>query len=67
MAKVTMFDPPEGWRYGFPKPIPQDCLDSEELFRIYLVNNKYPDSMLDLAIKYSRYWETDDEADQGQD
>jgi hypothetical protein len=60
-----MFDPPEGWRYGFPKPIPQECLNNDELFRIYLVENKYPDHLLDLAMKHSRYWESEQEDLQG--
>lgn len=67
MAKVIMFDPPEGWRYGFPKPIPQECLENEEMFKIYLVENKYPDHLLDIAVKYSRYWEADDKEFEGQE
>ena len=59
--KVLMFDPPEGWRYGFPRPIPRECLESDEAFRKYLVECGYPDSMMDLAFKYSRYWEQSDD------
>jgi hypothetical protein len=45
MAKRTIIDPPEGWKYGFPKPIP--------------FGEGYPMDMIPLAIKYSRYWEED--------
>ena len=24
---VKMIDPPSGWKYGFPKPIPEDVKD----------------------------------------
>lgn len=54
---MYMIDPPKGWRYGFPKPISKECLESDIEFRKYLVNNGYPDHMLDLAFKHSRYWE----------
>ena len=59
--KVLMFDPPSGWRYGFPKPIPKKCIGNDMEFRKYLTENGYPDSMLDMASKYSRYWEVDEE------
>lgn len=52
---ITMVDPPEGWRYGFPK-----ALDETQTFRKFLLNNGYPRDMLELAEKYSRYWYTDD-------
>lgn len=52
MAKVTMIDPPEGWRYGFPKPIP-DGVDLAE----WLYGEGYPWDLIPLAIQYSRYWE----------
>jgi hypothetical protein len=48
---VTMVDPPEGWRFGFPKE-----LDETTTFRKFLLNNGYPRSMLELAERYSRYW-----------
>jgi len=55
MAKRTIIDPPEGWRYGFPKPIPDDITDLSE----WLFGEGYPMDMIPLAIKYSRYWEED--------
>ena len=56
-----MVDPPSGWKYGFPKPIPRNCIGNDMEFRKYLTENGYPDSMLDMASKYSRYWEQEEE------
>jgi hypothetical protein len=53
-----VIDPPEGWRYGFPKIIPNDMIiASEELFSKWLVSNGYPEDRLFEALRYSRYWE----------
>jgi hypothetical protein len=30
---VTMCDPPEGWKYGFPKPMPNNVENFEEWLR----------------------------------
>jgi len=48
----TMVDPPEGWRYGFPKQLPDGTVN----FQQWLVENGYPKDQVDLAVKYSRYW-----------
>lgn len=48
-------DPPEGWKYGFPK-----VLDETMTFRKFLLNNGYPREMLELAEKHSRFWEAHD-------
>lgn len=50
-----MFDPPSGWMYGFPKPIPKECIEDEDVLRAWLIEEGYPDP--DLAIRYSRYYE----------
>jgi hypothetical protein len=57
MNKVIMIDPPEGWKYGFPKSIPNGYLKNESLMRIWLSNEGYPEKDIDLALKYSRHWE----------
>jgi len=38
-----MIDPPNGYRYGFPKPIPNDVANVKE----WLVENGYPKSEID--------------------
>jgi len=55
-----MIDPPSGWRYGFPKVIPNDVKDVKE----WLVENGYPQSEIDDYgdYFYCRFWlEKDDE------
>jgi hypothetical protein len=55
MTKRTIIDPPEGWRYGFPKPIPEDITGLGE----WLFGEGYPYDLIELALKHSRYWEED--------
>lgn len=53
MAKrVTVVDPPSGWKYGFPMVLP-DGKSYEEL----LLENGYPTEDIELAMKYSRSWQ----------
>lgn len=61
MAKVLMIDPPEGWRYGFPKPVHEKfhTLGSDFDLGRWLVSEGYPEKDVELAIKHSRYWEAD--------
>ena len=50
----TMYDPPSGWLYGFPKeykPLPGETL------RETLLRNGYPEKLLSLAEGHTRYWE----------
>lgn len=54
MTKVTMIDPPTGWRYGFPKVF--DHNPDYETFGNWLIRNGYPESYVELATQYSRYW-----------
>jgi hypothetical protein len=54
MDKIkTMIDPPSGWKYGFPKELPDDIKD----FKQWLIDNGYPESEVDFAMKYCRMWE----------
>jgi microsomal dipeptidase-like Zn-dependent dipeptidase len=54
--KVLMCDPPSGWKYGFPKPIPEDVED----IKAWLVENGYPQEEIDKCGKHFwvRHWET---------
>jgi hypothetical protein len=61
MTKVLICDPPEGWKYGWPKPCPPETIGSDEHFRQYLLAGGYPEALIELAMKHSRYWEHDDE------
>jgi hypothetical protein len=57
MKKKTYIDPPGGWRYGFPKILPNDIKDVNS----WLVQNGYPQSEIDSCGKYFHYrsWESD--------
>lgn len=54
--KVTMIDPPSGWKYGFPK----ECTAREDQeHRDWLVEQGYPQNLIDSYGDhfYCRYWE----------
>ena len=57
--KTRIIDPPSGWKYGFPKPIPDDIKDA----RPWLVENGYPQKLIDELGEhfYCRYWNKEDE------
>jgi len=55
--KITIYDPPAGWKYGFPK---QYLPKEGETFRETLLRDGYPEKDLGLAEKYSRFWEEED-------
>lgn len=57
--RTLIIDPPEGWRYGFPKPVPDGVMKSESLLRVWLAEQNYPEKDIELALKHSRYWEID--------
>jgi hypothetical protein len=56
---VTMIDPPSGWKYGFPKPIPDP---RPEDMTEWFFENGYPRDKVKL-LEYCRMWiqEIDDE------
>lgn len=49
---VVIVDPPNGWRYGFPK-IMELNIEYEDLLR----SSGYPEEYIPFALKYSRFWE----------
>lgn len=60
--KIRIYDPPSGWRYGFPKqysPLPDEEL-SETLIR-----DGYPKHLLVDAIHHTRFWTYDDDDGEG--
>ena len=54
-----MIDPPSGWKYGFPKVIPEDVVDTLK----WLVENGYPQEEIDkFDDQFScRHWEEEEE------
>jgi len=57
MRKVLVIDPPSGWKYGFPKPVPKNH-EKDEVLSAWLIEQGYPEKDIEHALKYSRYWET---------
>jgi hypothetical protein len=55
---MKYYDPPEGWRWGFPKPyrpLP------EETFEQTLTRDGYPARLMALATMATRFWETEED------
>jgi len=52
-------DPPSGWRYGFPKEVPDHVRISELSagFRTWLIDEGYPESEVDFGMKHMRCWD----------
>lgn len=65
LAKVLMIDPPSGWQYGFPKPVHEEFHTLGKDFDLgrWLIAEGYPEKDVELALKYSRYWETEVDED----
>lgn len=58
--KVTYIDPPEGWKYGFPKVLPKEAQGRN---LEWLIENGYPQEIIDKLKDhfYCRYWEQEEE------
>jgi len=54
---TRIYDPPEGWKYGFPKEYKP--LEGESLHDT-LIRDGYPKELLNLA-RWCRFWEQEDE------
>jgi len=50
----VLIDPPEGWKYGFPKEWDGEDMELQD----WLVNNGYPDALIDRdTLAYCRFIE----------
>lgn len=54
--KKKYFDPPSGWKYGFPSVVPSSVITSKDLSK-WLIKKGYPEKDVELALKYGRMWE----------
>jgi len=62
---VTIIDPPEGWKYGFPKPIPSHIMGGK-LFTKWLIEQGYPALLIDKQYhKHCRFWNEEIEDNAG--
>lgn len=48
------YDPPAGWRYGFPAKV-RNGISNEELEALLRKHN-YPEKDIPLAMNHSRWW-----------
>jgi hypothetical protein len=53
--QIIVIDPPSGWKYGFPKILP-NYIKGSDLLSNWLLDNGYPQEDIELALKHSRYW-----------
>jgi hypothetical protein len=44
---MLLIDPPEGWRYGFPKRIPKAIYRKRHLIKQWLIDKGYPKDLMD--------------------
>ncbi len=49
---MLFYDPPSGWRYGFPRPY--EPLEGETVAQT-LIRDGYPEGEADFASKYCRF------------
>jgi hypothetical protein len=56
---ALIIDPPSGWKYGFPKPIPEERRKDNV---VWLVEQGYPQHLIDDLGEnfYCRFWEQPD-------
>jgi hypothetical protein len=58
--KKMIVDPPEGWRYGFPRLYDRSP-DAEETEEEWYLRHGYPKRLIDDGLlKYVRSWEDED-------
>lgn len=51
---MLIVDPPEGWKYGFPRPYTKRPDESEEE---WFLRKGYPQKLIDLGmLRHCRFW-----------
>jgi hypothetical protein len=60
MTKKLMIDPPSGWRYGFPKELPED---QRSRATEWLIEQGYPKWLTEGNHFDCRMWEEDKDPD----
>jgi len=57
--KITYIDPPSGWKYGFPKPIP----DPRPIDMVsWFLSEGYPKELIDQGmLNHCRGWQEEEE------
>lgn len=59
---VNYIDPPEGWKYGFPKKLPEGTEDVHN----WLVENGYPKTLIEMYGNHfhTRHWQREEDDDE---
>lgn len=53
---MMLVDPPSGWKYGFPKEVPEDYLKKYFDIEQWFLDNGYPQKLIDQGmLKHCRY------------
>lgn len=52
---VEWYDPPEGWRFGFPKAWPAGLDRSDEALAAQLKADGYPENAIPVAMLHTRF------------
>lgn len=62
MVKKLIIDPPSGWRYGFPRQIPDEYFEPMFKLNRWLVSVGYPQELIDQFPDGvpCRFWEEED-------
>lgn len=50
-----LLDPPEGWKYGFPRVIPLEIQDDWNKIEDWVISYGYPEEKREL-LQYCRMW-----------
>lgn len=61
---VVMCDPPSGWKYGFPKALPEHCIDNYKAKIEWMISEGYPEKTIkEFGDHFHvRYWQEEVEA-----
>jgi hypothetical protein len=55
-----MIDPPSGWKYGFPKEIPDNV--NQNNFVQWILDQGYPQTLIEQGmLEYCRMWMEEEE------
>ena len=52
--RITIYDPPSGWKYGFPR---QYLPKLDETVEQTLIRDGYPKHMAETVGKWTRFWD----------
>jgi hypothetical protein len=55
MFVARIYDPPEGWRFGFPKPWPSALPTTTDNLAAQLKADGYPDHAIPVALDHTRF------------